>query len=351
MPVKRRLREGSPAPTNEEELDDVLSSPTTGALKTLRKLRGDFVILGAGGKMGPTLARMIRRALEHTGQKTRVVAVSRFSSADAAERLTKAGVELVRCDLADRDAVAALPDAANVLYLAGQKFGTTSAPSRTWGINVLVPALVGERYAKSRIVAFSTGNVYSLTKVSRGGSRERDELRPVGEYALTCAARERMFEYSAQRYGTPTAIMRLNYAIDLRYGVLSDIALKVFRGEPVDARMGYVNVIWQGDANARALQCLEHASVPPFVVNVTGVEAVSVRSLASRFGQLFDRPPTITGVEADDALLSNASLSKKLFGPPVVGLDQMIKWTADWIRNSRPMLGKPTFFETRDGAF
>jgi nucleoside-diphosphate-sugar epimerase len=238
-----------------------------------------------------------------------------------------------------------------VIFMAGQKFGTSSAPSTTWLMNTIVPAIAAERYAGARIVAFSTGNVYPLTSVASGGAREGDAVGPVGEYAASCLGRERIFEHYAARHNTRVAIVRLNYAIDLRYGVLVDVARKVWKNEPVDVHMGYVNAIWQGDANARAIQCLEHAATPPFVINVTGAEILSIRAVAQRFGELFGRTPTIVGEEASDALLSNASHSIELFGPPTVSVGQMIVWIADWIQRGRPLLDKPTHFEERSGKF
>ena len=340
-----------PPPATEAELDDLLSAPTPGVLDTLRRFPGDVVVLGAAGKMGPTLARMLRRALDALERRDRVMAVSRFSSADAEHRLHAAGIETIRCDLVDRAAVAALPDAPNVVFMAGQKFGTSDAPAVTWVMNTVVPAIAAERYARSRIVAFSTGNVYPLTRATSAGPREEDALGPVGEYANSCVGRERMFEYYSARHGTPVGIVRLNYAIDLRYGVLTDVATKVYRGEPVDVRMGYVNVIWQGDANAQAIRCLEHAASPPFVINVTGRETLSIRAIAQRFGELLGRAPHIVGEEAPDALLSNAERAESLFGPPTVSVDQMLMWVADWIRRGGALLGKPTHFESRDGTF
>ncbi len=269
---------------------------------------GDVVVLGAGGKMGPSLARMIRRAADALGDGRRVVAVSRFGSGDAERALRDDGLETMRCDLLERDAVARLPDAPNVIFMAGQKFGTSEAPATTWAMNVLVPANAAERYADARIVAFSTGNVYGLSPVAGGrtaGARETDPLGPVGEYAQSCVGRERVLELAATRRGTRIAIVRLNYAIALRYGVLTDIALRVWHGEPVDLAMGYVNVIWQGDANARAIACLTHSASPPFVVNVAGAHALSVRRLAERFGELLGRAPLFVRSEADDALLSD----------------------------------------------
>lgn len=342
---------GAPPPDSETELEGLLSEPTDGVIDALRRVPGDVIVLGAAGKMGPTLARMVRRALDALRRSDRVIAVSRFSSGDAEHRLRAANVETIRCDLTDRAAVAALPDAPNVIFMAGQKFGTASAPGTTWVMNTVVPAIVAERYAGARIVAFSTGNVYPLVPVDGGGARESDPPGPVGEYANSCLGRERVLEYFAARDGTRVAIVRLNYAIDLRYGVLVDVAQRVWRGEPVDVRMGYVNVIWQGDANARAIQCLEHAAAPPFILNVTGGETISIRALAERFGAIFGKPARIEGEESPDALLSDATRSIELFGPPTVSVGQMIVWVADWIGRGGRVLEKPTHFETRDGAF
>ncbi|HEY6829855.1 MAG TPA: NAD-dependent epimerase/dehydratase family protein [Gemmatimonadaceae bacterium] len=337
---------------NEVELEDLLSSPRDATVAALRSCPGDIVILGAGGKMGPSLSRMARRAADAAGGAIcRVIAVSRWSSEEAQRQLNDVGVETIRCDLLDRSAVGALPDAPNVIFMAGQKFGTTGAPAMTWGMNTLVPAICAERYAESRIVAFSTGNVYPLTPVESGGARETDVPGPVGEYAASCLGRERMFELFAERRGTRSAIVRLNYAIDLRYGVLVDIATRVFHGDEISLGMGYVNVIWQGDANRVAIECLPHASSPPFVVNVTGTKTLSVRALASWFGERFGKPPRFTGTEGRDALLSNASHMAETFGEPEVNLSRMQEWIADWVEWGGPLLGKPTRFEARDGRF
>jgi len=333
---------------NEVDLDDLLSAPRRETVAALGACPGDIVILGAGGKMGPTLARMAARA---TNGSRRIMAVSRWSSRDAERALNDAGVETIHCDLLDRDAVTRLPDAPNVVFMAGQKFGTTGAPAMTWAMNTLVPANCAERYKNSRIVAFSTGNVYPLTPVGAGGSREEDALGPVGEYAASCVGRERVFELYAERSDTRVAIVRLNYAIDLRYGVLVDLALRVHRGEPVAVDMGYVNVIWQGDANRTALECLPRASKPPFTLNVTGTDVLSVRSLAEWFGARFGKAVVFSGTERPDALLSNTSRMQKLFAPPEVTLEQMREWIAEWIERGGPLLGKPTKFEARDGKF
>lgn len=332
----------------ESELDDLLSTPRAETNAALARCPGDVVVLGAGGKMGPTLARMVRRA---STDGRRVIAVSRWSSRAAERALNDAGVETVSCDLLDRAAVAALPDAPNVIFMAGQKFGTTGAPALTWGMNTLVPANCADRYRDSRIVAFSTGNVYPLTPIGLGGSRESDQPSPVGEYAASCLGRERVFELYADRNGTRVAIVRLNYAIDLRYGVLVDLALRVWRDEEVPVAMGYVNVIWQGDANRIAIECLPHASSPPFVVNVTGAEMLSVRQLAERFGERFEKAVRFTGSEGGDALLSNTTRLRETFAPPAVTIDEMIERVADWVSHDGPLLGKPTKFEARDGKF
>ena len=336
---------------SEAALEDALSAPSSGLLASLRTTPGDIIVLGAAGKMGPTLSRMARRALNELGSRDRVIAVSRFSSATAEQSLRESGIETIRCDLLDRRAVDALPHAPNVIFMAGQKFGTREAPSLTWAMNVVLPSIAAERYADSRIVAFSTGNVYPLSSASGGGPPESEAPSPIGEYAMSCLGRERIFEDASARRGTRVAIVRLNYAIDLRYGVLVDIASRVLRGEPVDLRMGHVNVIWQGDANDWAVRCLAHASTPPFVVNVTGRETLAVRALAERFGELLHRAPTFTGTEAPDALLSNASLAHSLFGPPSVSTATLVEWIAEWLQAGRPRLGKPTHFEERTGAF
>lgn len=342
---------GAPPPNSEEELEKLLSEPTPGVLDTLRRVTGSVVVLGAGGKMGPTMARMLRRGLDAVRPGDRVIAVSRFSDPAAEHRLRAWNVETIGCDLTDRAAVGALPDAPNVIFMAGQKFGTGAAPGTTWMMNAVVPAIVAERYAEARIVAFSTGNVYPLVAADSGGAREDDEPHPVGEYAASCLARERVFGYHSSRSGTRVALVRLNYAVELRYGVLVDTARKVWNNEPVDVSMGYANVIWQGCANARAIQCLEQASAPPFVLNVTGAQTLSIRALAQHFGQLLGRTPVVEGTEQPDALLSNTSRSVEIMGQPAVSAGQMMVWIADWIQRGRPLLDRPTHFEERGGRF
>ena len=334
-----------------DQLEDRLSEPTPGLLATLRGLHGGIAVLGAGGKMGPTLARMARRALDQLGRRDPVFGVARFSTGNVPAQLRQHGVEPITCDLLDRDAVRELPDAPNIIFMVGQKFGTSEGPELTWAVNTLIPANVAERYRRSRIAVFSTGCVYPLSPVANGGAREEDQLGPPGDYANSCVGRERIFTFFSRQNGTRVALVRLNYAIDLRYGVLLDVAQNVWRGEPVEVTMGYANVIWQRDANARAIQCLAHAASLPFPINVTGMERVSIRALAQRFGELFDRPARITGQEAPTAWLSNASRAHELFGPPSIGVDQLVVWTADWIRRGGATLDKPTHFEVRDGKF
>lgn len=338
-------------PPNVEALEDWLSQPTAAAVATCHRLEGDIILLGVGGKMGLSLARMVRRACDQAGNRCRVIGVSRFTAPHGAHELRLAGVEPIACDLTDREAVSRLPQAPNVIFMAGQKFGTSEAPELTWVANTLVPAIVAEHFARSRIVVFSTACVYPLTSVTATGSREEDALGPPGEYASSCVGRERIFSHFSKQHGTPVLMYRLSYAIDLRYGVLHDVAWKVAQGQPVDVTMGYANVIWQGDANARAIQCLEHTDAPPVALNVTGLERISIRELAHRFGKLLGREAVIVGAEASTAWLFDARRSFDLLGPAAVSLDEMAEAMARWVQAGGPSLGRPTHFETRDGQF
>ena len=334
------------------ELDDALSAPTAGVLDVLRSVPGDIIVLGAGGKMGPTLATMIRRGMDAIGEAARrVVAVSRFSSDTAAESLRHAGVETISCDLMDRAAVQHLPDAPNVISLVGQKFGTRSAPELTWVANTLVPAIVADRFAKSRIVALSTGCVYPLVSTNGPGAAEDVPPGPPGEYANSCVGRERVLEHFSKSNRTPMVFVRLCYAIDLRYGVLLDLALQVFQRQPIDISMGATHVIWQRDANARVIQCLARTAVPPVAVNVTGRDRLSIRVLATRLGELLDRDVRFTGDEAPTAWLWDAQRSYDWFGPPTVCIDEMLEATASWVLHGGETLNRPTHFEVRDGQF
>jgi nucleoside-diphosphate-sugar epimerase len=338
-------------PHDVEELEERLSRPDDGVVGALRRCPGDVLVLGAGGKMGPSLARMIRRAADAIGDGRRVLAASRFGDGGVEGTLRDAGVETIRCDLLDDDAVRRLPSAPNVFHLAGQKFGTSAAPAATWGANVVIPTYAAERYHDSRLVVLSTGNVYPLVPAGGPGAHEETPPAPVGEYALSCLARERIVEFFSMRHGTPAAIVRLNYAVDLRYGVLVDVARKVREGLPVDVTMGWANVIWQGDANRRIARALAHTERPPLVLNLTGLEVVSIRDAADRFGRRFGRAPHIVGREAPDALLSDARRAAALFGPPAVPLDRLIDWVGGWLERGGPLLEKPTHYEERTGRF
>lgn len=333
------------------QLEDLLSAPTPAAIAAMGEMGGSLVILGAAGKMGPSLARMARRAGEAAGVSPRIVAVSRFRDTAVREALERHGIETVACDLLDEAGVAALPDAANVLYMAGMKFGATGNEPLTWAMNCHAPALASRRYAGSRIVAFSTGNVYGCVPRACGGSREEDPPRPEGEYAMSCLGRERIFDYFCRQGRAPMALLRLNYACEMRYGVLADIGLKVWRGEPVNVTMGFVNVIWQGDANAMALCAFRHTDVPARVINIAGPEILRVREVAETFGRLMGKEPVITGAEAPDALLSDGRHGQAMLGAPRISAGRLIMWTADWIMRGGELLNKPTHFEVRDGRY
>ena len=332
-------------------LDNMLSEPPAMLVEMMRRLDGNLLILGAGGKMGPTLCEMAVRAVNASGKPRCVTAVSTFSTPGLRERLETAGVRTLPCNLLDPGAVDALPDAENVIFMAGRKFGSTGAEWLTWAENVLLPGLVGRRYRNSRIVSFSTGSIYPLEPADSGGSTERTPPEPVGDYAMSCVGRERMFDYCARELQARVLQLRLNYAVELRYGVLVDVASRVWAGLPVDLTMGYFNCVWQAYANAVALMGLELASSPPSILNVTGPETISVRSLAQQFGQRMGKPPAFTGQEAPTALLSNASKCHQLFGPPDISLNTLIGWTTDWIMAGREIWSKPTHYETRDGKF
>ncbi len=331
-----------------EELEDFMTEPTPELVADLAQAPGDILILGVAGKMGPTLARMAKRA----APERRVIGVARFSDPRSRAVLEAAGVETIPCDLLDRDALAALPRCPNVVFMAGMKFGSTGQQPLTWAMNVQVPAMVAETFAASRIVAFSTGCVYPFVPVDSGGaSEDMEAVPPPGDYAYSCLGRERMFQHFSNRHGTPGRLIRLNYAIDMRYGVLHDVALKVRDGVPLDLSMGHVNVIWQGDANAAALRCLRHATAPTSPLNVTGPETVSVRWLAQAFGRMMDREPQLVGTESAVGWLNNAGRMNAELGYPRVPLLTMMEWTADWLMRAMPTLNKPTHYEVRDGRY
>lgn len=320
-------------------------------IDALASVDGDLVVLGAAGKMGVSLSRMAAAAFAGLPGSRRVLAVSRFSDPIARVELDKHGVHTIAADLMDEQALRQLPDAANVVYMAGRKFGTEASAASTWAVNVLLPGLVARRYRGSRIAVFSSGNVYPLLPLPSGGADETVPPGPVGEYAQSCLGRERILGYESAECGTPMSIIRLNYAIDCRYGVLTDIARAVLDGRPVELGNGAVNVIWQGDANRYALASLAHAGSPPNLLNVTGPETVSVRWLAGQFGHRLGREPVFSGTEADTALLSNAAKSFGLFGYPTVSLAQMLDWTVAWLTGGGTLLDKPTHFTERAGRF
>ncbi|MEO6005115.1 MAG: NAD-dependent epimerase/dehydratase family protein [Opitutus sp.] len=342
----------TPTPQTDRDIELLLSTPTAGAIATVANLRGDFIVLGVGGKMGTTTAVMLRRALDAVDRpKATVTGVSRFSRPEARRDLEELGVRTLSCDLANADQVAALPLAANVLYLAGQKFGTDSAPELTWIQNTYVPALVAQRFRASRIVVFSTGCVYPFVPTDGRGANEREPVAFVGEYASSCVGRERVFTHFSREFGTPQLMYRLNYSVELRYGVLIDIAQKVQRGDAVDVTTGWLNCIWQGDACGRAIQCLAHTATPPRLLNVTGPDKLSVRALAEEFGRRLNRPPIISGLEAPTAWLADASDSIRLFGRPETPLPRMIDLITEYVAGGGRLLGKPTHFEARSGKF
>lgn len=334
----------------EDQLEDMLSAPTQALCDTLERVDGDVMVLGVGGKMGPTLAKLARRAIDLCGSNKQVIGVSRFSSDGLYRDLNESGIRTIHCDLLDEQALADLPDVPNVIYLAGRKFGTDGDAAFTWAMNTYVPALVGRRFRDSRIVALSTGNVYPLSSVAGEGPTEEDPVSPIGEYAQSCLGRERIFEYFSRRYRTPMTLVRLNYAVELRYGVLLDIARKVRFGQPINLANGYVNIIWQRDANEAILRCLEICKSPPQILNLAGPK-IAVRELAERFGRCFGLAPVFEGREADTALLNDGSKAERLFGPATVCLDALIKWVAHWVRLGAKVHDLPTHYEQREGRY
>jgi hypothetical protein len=343
----------APAPSlpdrfaDEDALEDFMTAPSAALEAELAAVPGDLMLLGVGGKMGPTLARLARRAAPNK----RVIGVARFSEKGLRQKLEACGIDCIAADLLDREAIARLPKPENVIFMAGRKFGSTGEEGLTWAINCLVPAQVAEAFSGARIVAFSTANVYPLVDVLGGGATEATAPDPVGAYASSCVGRERLFEYFSHLCGTAGRLIRLSYAIDMRYGVLHDVAQKVLAGQEIDLAMGHVNVIWQGDANAMVLRALAHATHPTSPLNISGPETVSIRALAEAFGRCFARPPRFVGREAPTALLMNCTEAQRLFGYPTVPLGRLIDWVADWVGRAMPSLGKATHYDRRDGAF
>lgn len=335
----------------EAALDEVMTRPRQVLVESIQTVQSPLVILGAGGKMGPSLAVLARRAADAAGKELEVVSVSRFSNPNARRWLEEHGVRTLSLDLMERESYDSLPDSSNILYLIGQKFGTTENPDATWATNTIPPAYTCQRYPGAKIVALSSGNVYPLTSIHGSGSQECDPLEPLGEYANSCVARERIFDYYANKYGTPVALIRLSYAVDLRYGVLCDIAKHVFDETPVDVRMGYFNCIWQGDANEAILRSLSLPAAPAYPVNLTGLTWLSVRETAQQFGQWMGKPVRLEGAESDSAYLSSTARMVKDFGAPATSMETVMRWTADWIMAGGQSLNKPTHFETRDGKY
>jgi nucleoside-diphosphate-sugar epimerase len=328
-------------------LEELLCRPSQALIDDLSRVEGDIMILGVAGKMGPTVAGLAKAAMPNR----KVIGVARFSEAGVEDLLRARGIETIHCDLLDEAAILGLPKARNIIFMAGRKFGAEGNLALTWAMNAHVPALVARAFRNSRIVAFSTGCVYPFVAVDGNGADETIAPNPPGEYAQSCVGRERMFEYFSKSFSTSGRLFRLNYAIDMRYGVLHDIARKVLSGTPIDVSLGHVNFIWQGDASAQALRCLGHCDTPTSPINVSGHEILAVRDLAARFGELLGREPVIVGKEQPTAWLTNTSQAVKLFGLPIVDTAQLIAWTADWVARSMPSLGKPTKYEVRDGRY
>lgn len=328
-----------------------LLQPSKALVADIAKLDGDILILGVGGKMGPALAKLAKSAIDEAGVHKKVIGVARFSESGLQEELQQSGIETYVADLLEDDQLQSLPDAKNVLYLAGMKFGTTGKQSLTWAMNTYLPGRVAEKYKRSKMVVFSTGNVYPFVPIESGGATEKILPEPVGEYAQSCLGRERIFQYFSLKNNTPSLIFRLNYANDVSYGVLLDIAQSVNEGRPIDLTMGHVNIIWQGDANEMAIRSLHHCNVPPKILNIAGPETASVKALAEKFGLLLKKKPTYLQQEQSTALLSNASESYRLFGQPGAPLSQMIELIAHWITEGGRILNKPTHFQERQGNF
>jgi nucleoside-diphosphate-sugar epimerase len=336
---------------NEEQLENIMTTPSEELIKTLSKIDGDIIILGCAGKMGPTMTKLAKKAVDVGGLKKKVIGVDRFIAPQFKKDFSKLSIQSIECDMLNKKAFEALPDAKNVIYMAGMKFGSSESIAITWALNTFLPTVVAEKYKDSNIVAFSSGNIYHLTSVLHGGASESNYPNPFGDYAQSVLGRERMFEYFSLRNKTNITIARLCYAVDLRYGILLDVAQKVFSKQPIDLTMGTVNVIWQGDANEQILRTLSLASSPATVINITGPELISLRWLAKRFGEFMGKTPLFEGSESETALVFNASKAHGVFGYPKTPLEQVIQWVAYWVMKGEKTLNKPTHFETRDGKF
>jgi nucleoside-diphosphate-sugar epimerase len=350
-----KLGQGNPENIRDEQhLEDLLSEPTSAAVAAMSRLQGDIILLGVAGKMGPTLARMAARASSMAGVSRKIIGVSRFSKDEGDKlqmQLSEFGIQSLRCDLLDADQLSKLPDVPNVIYMPAMKFGSTNQEGLTWAMNTFLPGMVCQKFRKSKIVAFSTGNIYGLSPIALGGSRECDTPNPTGDYAMSCLGRERMFDHFSRTFNIPVSIIRLNYATEMRYGVLVDLARKVWEQKPIDLSMGALNAIWQADANAMTLASFDAAQSPPFILNVTGPELLSVRVIAATFARMMNRPLTFTGAESADAFLSNGALGHHLYSYPRVPVMTLQHWIADWVSRGGSSLNKPTHFEARDGKY
>lgn len=335
----------------KKELEDLLSIPSPELIEMMKRLQGDIMILGIGGKMGVTLGRQAVNAIAAAQVDKKVFGVSRFSNQAAREQLESCGVKTIACDLLNPEETAKLPQIKNIIYMAGRKFGTQGTEELTWAMNALVPGYVGTHFKNSNVVVFSTGCVYPLVDAASGGCTEEIPPAPVGEYAQSCLGRERIFSYCSKKFGTKVLLFRLNYAIDLRYGVLHDIGQQVYNDQPVNNNVGYFNIIWQGDANSQALRCLEHCTSPATPLNITGPEIITVEHIAEQFGKLMGKEISYTGKPGDKCYLNNSAKATELFGKPQINVEQMIKWQAAWLMQGGSSLGKPTHFEVNNGKF
>ena len=337
--------------STEEQLEELLAAPQARTIELMRRLEGDIMILGAGGKMGPSLARLALNACREAGVTKRIIAVSRFSESRLKTQLTRAGIETIACDLADFKSVETLPPVQNIIYMAGRKFGEVGSDPLTWLMNTVVPGHVAQVLRPSSMVVFSTGCVYPLVDPQTGGCTETQAPAPVGEYANSCLGRERIFQHFSEQYGSRVLLLRLNYAVDLRYGVPVDIAINVLSGRPVDLTINWANIIWQGEANNRVLLCLEHTASPAAILNLTGQKTLSVKEMALLFGKEFGREVSFSGSDSGKAFLSDASASLEKFGPLEVTEETLLKWVAHWVRIGGRNLNKPTHYQVKDGQF
>ena len=336
---------------NEEKLNTLLTTPTDALVEDVKKIKGDIMVLGAGGKMGYTLCVLAKNAVKKAGIEKRIIAVSRFTDEYAVNYLKSEGIEIIYCDLFDREQLDALPQVENIIYMAGRKFGTDGEEWKTWGFNSTLPAFVAEKFKASSIVVFSSGNVYPIVPLHTGGCTEEDKLGPIGEYSMSVLARERAFEYAAKKYGTKVFMYRLNFAVDLRYGVLYDIAERVMNDIPIRVETPCFNCIWQGSANEYAIRGLLHASAPACVMNITGPEIFSIKDTAKQFGKYFNKEPKFEGTESNDAYIASAAKAMEVFGYPTVTGNELIRWQAEWLLDGGRNLGKPTHFEERKGSY